>query len=526
MTRSDKDELVFAEEETLTPIGYGSAPWKILIADDEEEIHQVTKLALANFTLNDRPIRFIDAYSGREAVGAMVEHPDVALVLMDVVMETENAGLAAVDAIRNRIGNKMTRIVLRTGQPGQAPEREVVLRYDINDYKEKTELTAKKLFTLVYTSLSLYQDMVSARNTRDGLERIIGASATIFRRRMPQRLGKGALHLLASILGVNQASGRYGAVMVLDLEKPRPEILAGAGRYEALASKPANASGTPEAMTRIRSIRRDQVWALGPRYFSARIDGPKNEQLGIYLDSDLTLPTIDGHVLDVFCRNVALALHSARLNQELDKTQNDLIVMLGEAIEKRSKETGNHVRRVGEYSRLLGRLHGISEEESDTLMIAAALHDAGKIAVPDAILTKPGKLDADERRIMETHAEIGSEMFARQDLPVLRAAMTIAAQHHERWDGLGYPRKLKGEQIHLYGRITALADVFDALGSHRCYKKAWPLDEVLQVVREERGRHFEPVLVDLFLENLPRFLEIRDRLPDPPPLEQPRPKAA
>ncbi len=517
MTRTEKDDLVFADEDTARPLEAGGEPWKMLIADDDEEIHQVTKLALANFTLGDRPIRFLDAYSGREAVGAMVEHPDIALVLMDVVMETEDAGLAAVDAIRNRLGNRITRIVLRTGQPGQAPERDVVIRYDINDYKEKTELTAKKLFTLVYTSLTLYSDMVAARKTRDGLERIIGASSTIFRRRLPQRLGKGALNLLASILGIDQASGRFGAVIILNFDKARPEILAGAGRYDALDGKPANASGVPDAMTRIRDIRRDHTWALASRQFAARIDGPKEAQLGIYLDSDTTILPIDSHVLDIFCRNVSLALHSAQMNQELDRTQSELIVMLGEAIEKRSKETGNHVRRVGEYSRLLGRLHGLSEEEADTLLIAAALHDAGKIAIPDAILMKPGKLTAEERRVMETHAQIGSDIFANHDMPVLQSAMTIAAQHHERWDGLGYPRKLKGEQIHLYGRITALTDVFDALGSHRCYKKAWPLEDVLQAIREENGRHFEPALVDLFMENLPKFLEIRDRHPDPAP---------
>lgn len=522
MSQVSRDELVFAAEATDAGTAGSGIPWKILIADDEEEIHQVTKLALANFTLQDRPLQFIDAYSGREAVGAMVEHPDTALVLMDVVMESDDAGLVAVDAIRTKIGNRKVRVVLRTGQPGQAPERDVVLRYDINDYKEKTELTAKKLFTLVYTSLSLYHDIDSAQKTREGLERIIGASSTIFRRRLPNRLGKGALHLLASILGVNQASGRFAAVMVMNPGGQKPEILAGAGRHENLAGRPAHAAGIDDAMQHIIKLRQDQSWGMGPRQFYARIDGPKHSQLGIHLESDTSLPTIDSHVLDVFCRNVALALHSAQVNQEIDKTQSDLIVMLGEAIERRSRETGNHVRRVGEYSRLLGRLHGISDDDSDTLLIAAALHDAGKIAIPDAILTKPGKLTDDERRIMETHAEVGSQMFATQDMPVLKYAMIIAAQHHERWDGLGYPNKLKGEEIHLYGRITALADVFDALGSHRCYKAAWPLDEVLQAIRSERGRHFEPVLVDLFLDNLPKFLAIRDRLPDPPP---PKPAA-
>ena len=515
--KADSDDLVFAQESPNTGSS-ANEPWKLLIADDEEEIHQVTKLALANFMLDGRTIQFIDVYTGREAIGALVENPDIALVLMDVVMETEHAGLDAVDAIRNKIGNKMVRIVLRTGQPGQAPEREVVMRFDINDYKDKTELTAKKLFTLVYTGLSLYRDIQSTKKTREGLERIADASSTILRRRLPERLARGALQLLASILGINQAAKpqRFGALMILNLEAPRPEILAGAGHFEDLTGKPLNTAGSTKAAERLRSIRESEVWTHGPRFIAARLAGPRNSLLGIYLEADQTIAPLDGHVLDVYCRNIALALQAATLNHELNKTQSDLIVMLGEAIEKRSKETGNHVRRVGEFSCLLAKLYGLQEDEADTLLIAAALHDAGKIAIPDAILNKPGRLSPEERVVMETHAEIGGQMFAGKEIPVLKSAMIIADQHHERWDGLGYPNKLKGEAIHIYGRITALADVFDALGSHRCYKKAWPLEDVLQALRDERGRHFEPALVDLFLNNLDQFLIIRDRLQDPP----------
>jgi response regulator RpfG family c-di-GMP phosphodiesterase len=137
--------------------------------------------------------------------------------------------------------------------------------------------------------------------------------------------------------------------------------------------------------------------------------------------------------------------------------------------------------------------------------------------VPDAILGKPGPLTPEERAVMQTHAEAGGDMFAGHDLPVLQAAMIIASQHHERWDGFGYPRKLKGDAIHLYGRIVALADVFDALSSHRCYKKAWPIEEVLATIRTERGRHFDPQLVDLFFQDLDTYLDIRKRFEDPEP---------
>jgi response regulator RpfG family c-di-GMP phosphodiesterase len=518
VTGKEVDEMTFAPE-----VPHGEAahlePWKLLIADDEPEIHRVTKLALSEFTLENRPIQFLDAYTGHEAVGLMVEHPDVAMVLMDVVMETEHAGLDAIDAIRTKLKNKMVRIVLRTGQPGQAPESEVVKRYDINDYKEKTELTARKLFTVVYTGLSIYNDLLARQRSHAGLERIVDASSTIFRRRLPERLAKGALQLLASIFGIDQTAEapRFGAFMATNADKPRPTLLAGIGRFEGLAGKAVDPKAFSEQLAHIRAIRDGAMWVREPRHFAACFSVPKQSDVAIWVEADKAFAPLDGHVLDVYCRNVISALHATQLHGDLERSQHDLIVMLSEAIEKRSKETGNHVRRVGEFTRLLGQLYGLNEEEADTLLLAAALHDVGKIAIPDAILGKPGKLTPEERAVMETHAEIGGQMLVGRDMPVLRAAMIIATQHHERWDGLGYPNKLQGEQIHLYGRMAGLADVFDALGSHRCYKKAWPLEDVLQTLRDERGRHFEPVLVDLFLDNLDQFLVIRDRFEDPAP---------
>jgi response regulator RpfG family c-di-GMP phosphodiesterase len=142
------------------------------------------------------------------------------------------------------------------------------------------------------------------------------------------------------------------------------------------------------------------------------------------------------------------------------------------------------------------------------------MHDIGKVGIPDSILNKPGRHTPEEWEIMKTHAQIGHDMLAGSHRPILRAAATVAISHHEKWDGSGYPGGHKGENIHIYGRITALADVFDALGSDRCYKEAWPLDRILEFLKRESGRHFEPRLVDLLLANLPEFLAVRDALRD------------
>ena len=142
------------------------------------------------------------------------------------------------------------------------------------------------------------------------------------------------------------------------------------------------------------------------------------------------------------------------------------------------------------------------------------MHDIGKVGIPDSILNKPGKLTPQEWLVMKTHAALGYEMLKHSKRPILKAAAIVAREHHEKWNGEGYPRKLKGEQINIYGRITAVADVFDALGSERCYKKAWPLEKILNLFQSERGEHFDPKLVDLLLENLDKFLSIRDAYKD------------
>jgi len=203
-----------------------------------------------------------------------------------------------------------------------------------------------------------------------------------------------------------------------------------------------------------------------------------------------------------------------QLHKEIEDTQSEIIYKMGEIGESRNKETGNHVRRVAEYSKLLAIKAGLSEEEAEMIAMASPMHDIGKVAIPDAVLLKPGKLNDNEWLIMRSHSSIGANVLSGSERPLLKAAAIIAEQHHEKYDGTGYPKGLRGENIHIYGRIVAIADVFDALGSDRVYKKAWSLEKILSLFREERGKHFDPRLVELFLDNLDDFLKIRDRYAD------------
>jgi len=202
------------------------------------------------------------------------------------------------------------------------------------------------------------------------------------------------------------------------------------------------------------------------------------------------------------------------LNDEIENTQKEVVFTMGAIGESRSKETGNHVKRVAQYSKLLALYYGLSKEEAELLKQASPMHDIGKVAIPDSILNKPGKFVPEERVIMDTHAKLGYDMLKSSRRELLQLAATVAYEHHEKWDGSGYPRKLKGEEIHIAGRITAIADVFDALGSDRVYKKAWDDDRIFNLFKEERGKHFDPKLIDIFFNNLEEFLSVREKFKD------------
>jgi len=197
------------------------------------------------------------------------------------------------------------------------------------------------------------------------------------------------------------------------------------------------------------------------------------------------------------------------LREDIVATQREVLSTLGELGEWRSKETGDHVNRVALYSELLARKYGCNEDDVALLKMASPMHDIGKVIIPDNILLKPSKLTKEEFTTMQDHTVYGWEIFHKSKHPLLQTAALIAHEHHEKWDGSGYPRGLKGLDIHIFGRITAIADVFDALSHERVYKKAWEMERVLDFLKSESGKSFEPKLVDIFLENINEIIKIK-----------------
>ena len=212
--------------------------------------------------------------------------------------------------------------------------------------------------------------------------------------------------------------------------------------------------------------------------------------------------------LKIIANQSGIAIRNAILVAQLCEAQNETVYRLGMAAETRDQETGNHLKRMSRYSCILAKAAGLDEEYQNLILNAAPLHDVGKIGIPDEILQKNGKLDEEEWRIMRTHPDLGYQILKGSNAPLLEMGAKIALSHHEKVDGSGYPKGLKGEDIPLEGRITAIADVFDALTSRRYYKNAWELNEVKEYMISEKGKHFDSKLVDLFFKEMPQIMAV------------------
>lgn len=500
------DDFIFAEEVVENEkILY--KPWKILISDDEKEIHTITKIVLSNFTYENRKVEILDAYSRKETIEILEKHDDVAVLLLDVVMETDDAGLLVARDIREKLKNQLIRIILRTGQPGSAPEKDVISKYDINDYKEKTELTTTKLFTTVMTALRSYRDLHTIEKNKQGLEQILKSTSKIMKFKSTKLFAESVLTELTLLLNLTKDSDMENSHvngLLVDVSGGSYNLHNLTGDFKKLNIKDVLTNKVKDLLSKAvdlgHSFYDDKIY-IG--YFKNDSSDVINL---IYLESNLPITDRDKNLIDIFSNNVAVALNNLHLTNEILDTQKEIIETLSEVVEKRSKETSNHVLRVAQVSRFLALQIGLPEEEADKITMASPLHDIGKTGIPDSILLKPDKLTKDEYDIMKLHTEIGRDILGSSTRPLLKAGSIIAYEHHEKWNGTGYPNNKKGEEIHIYGRITALADVFDALYHKRIYKEAWPLDRIIDLIKSERGEHFDPKLVDIFLENIDEIL--------------------
>jgi len=490
-------------------------PWKILIVDDEKGLHDVTHLVLRKMQYAGQAIELISAYSAQEAEDIIKVTPDIAVAVIDVVMEHDQAGLDLVKIIRNQYGMKQVRIILRTGNPGMAPEREVIQHFEIDDYRDKTDLTADRLFAVVYTALRSYHALKTIDETSHGLEQIILSTGAVFEDQNDYSAIFFAL--LKNLQEVNVLSNcalRLGDVMGIYSTPTESLIAMSTGTYAALAGHTLDHIADEELRHVLQSHVSSKTIYLGEGGVLLGLTLPDQQYLALWIASEGILPPHVTYLIHILLERFNSNLIHNHLRNEILEAQRQALNTLCEAVEMRSKETGMHIHRMAAYSKLLAQLYGLPSDQLNLIEAAAPLHDIGKVAIPDSILNKPGRLTAEEMDTMRTHAQSGFDLLGRSKSKMLETGAQVALTHHERWDGTGYPNGLKGNDIPLFGRIVNVADVFDALMSRRVYKEPFPIDKTIQIMSDLSGQAFDPALIDLLVKNKDQFSAIFDQNPD------------
>ena len=513
------DELLFVDEpdEQEGPVPeLGSTSWKILIVDDEPEVHAVTKLALSDFKFMGKGLEFVSAYSGIEAKQAFEHHHDIAVVLLDVVMEQDDSGLLVAEYIRDELHNHFCRIILRTGQPGQAPEKDVIINYDINDYKSKTELTAQKLFTVVISALRSYNDIIVIEENRAGLQKIVEASADLFCARSLETFIQGIVQQLASILGCSKDAAYITSAVATPKPIYLPEsdqlyVFAGNGEYANFEGQPLEKVVNTEQLETCKQALDKQEIVYGEDHLVAFCHSKTRRGSLLYLSGlPRKLSRTDKHLVEIFAMNVQHAFDNVLSTRDIEDTQQEIIERLGVAMEHNTTSSAQ-LRRIREMSVLLAEKADMTAAQIELFGMAVPLYDIGSAKVPEALLHKPSELTVEERQSIKRHSQYGYEMLKGSKRPVIQLAAMLAHQHHERWDGTGYPNGLRGTDIAIEARITALVDVFDALYNVRPHKAAWPLDKVLATLQAHSGSHFDPELVTLLVNNQTAIMAIQEK---------------
>ena len=495
------DDLIFSDEAVDPAPSTPATPWHILIVDDERGVHDVTKLVMAGFQMDGRPLEFFDCYSAAEARALLAQPNDIALILLDVVMESDTAGLDLARHIREDLGNLNVRIVLRTGQAGQAPEEQVIRDYDINDYKEKTELTRRKLITVFYAALRAYRDLMRIARALTGLRRSVDAITRVCDSHSLITFASAVLeqvNYLLNFSGQGLCASRTTAYTASSTNG-RLQVLAATDGFSGLLGDKEIESLPADVRMALSRAMAEKTNHYGEHHYVAYYQTKSGSESVIYMQFVESISSAGRELLELFSANVAITYDNLLLREEIEATQRATIAILSEAIEGRYLSAQPHGGGVAQLAALMATWLGQSDQDIDLIRQAASLHDVGKIRISSQTLSKPGPLDTQERATVNAHAQHGFDLLARSNTRVHQLAAQMALEHHERWDGSGYPNGLAGEQISHVGRLVAIADVLDALINVHFYKEAWTLSASLAYLKGQSGLHFEPALVSLVL---------------------------
>ena len=508
------DNILFADDKDSNQKAITNLPWKIIIVDDEQEMHNVTKMVLSDVTYKGKGLKFLHAYTAKKAIELIDKNPDTAIILLDVVMESDDDGLNIIHKIREDYKNNLVRIIIRTGQPGQAPEKKVIVDYDINDYREKTELTSQKLFSTIITSLRDYENILTLEMNIKGLKKIIEASTQLFELQSADKFAYNVLEQLRLlIIKGRDIPEEYISGFVADVIDKNYTVSYAIGKYKDIPIKKLQKVISKDISARLNEIiKSEKINYFDNNLYIGYFKSKTGYENIIYLEGRIDFNQSDRYLLEILGSNISSIYDNIYLSKEIEDTQSEILYTLGDVVETRSHETLNHVKRIAQYCEIIALKYGLSTEKAELLKKASPMHDIGKVGIIDTILNKPTGLSDQEFDIVKKHTTIGYDIFKASNRKLLKAAAIIALQHHERWDGKGYPRGLKEQEIHIFGRITCLADIFDSQGHKRVYGRAWPIEDILAYIKEQKGKIFDPDLVDIFFDNIDEILKIKELL--------------
>ena len=350
------DVLHLIEDSGVDQDDHSARKWKIAVIDDDHAVHEGTRFALSDYNLNGQGLEILSAYSAAEGRTLMREHPDVAAVLLDVIMETDVAGLELVEYIRNEIRNETVRIILRTGQPGQAPERRVIVQYDINDYKAKTELTADKLFTSLTAALRSYQQLERMVQTRRGLEIIIDAASTLYDFKSMQRLAEGVLTQMASLLNVDCAG-----ILVLRDDGSQAEdfsVLAGSGCYSRFSGAATSRALDPELRDMVEAAFRQRANEFADQRTVLYVRTGSGREVVVLLQAERQLSETDRSLVEIFSSRLSIAFDNVILYQQLHEAN----TQLEDRVAQRTRALMQANRRLSAQWLRLQRANGFKNE--------------------------------------------------------------------------------------------------------------------------------------------------------------------
>ncbi|WP_298369005.1 response regulator [Azospirillum sp.] len=491
--------------------GPATPSFSILVVDGTPTLLTLAEEALADLSVDGASVRLIGASSAAEARQALYDSPEIAVILLEPVLEQERAGLDLIAHIRNDLGNQRTRVVVCTAHPDSINEEEVISGADVSDYRAKATLTPRALRTAVTGQLRAFASLQALAAGRKGLARMLVATTGLLELRTPETLFPNILPRVVGLLGI----GRHALLCIQGDTQPRDRkirVRASIGRFAPWKDVELSALGEARIEAALARLSPSSETIVEADFCALRLRANGGVTGMIYVEGRNDGTAREWQLLELFRNKCAIAFENALLFEELNIAQKATVLAMGSLTEYKDNAAPGHLQRierlVGEIAReLLARGQFSDELDAECVEkigLAALLHDVGMMSVSDETLGMPGELASNDLVAIRRHTEIGHRILSAVAAPLrgrslLSIAAEIARYHHERYDGSGYVEGLAGDAIPISARITAVADVFDALITHRPYRSAWTVEQAIDWIRARSGQDFDPRVVEAFL---------------------------